>query len=127
MMDREHACLPFLLPSSEQATRGRTTLKSAIKTNCHGPRMAAMTPDNSCGIAPHGPDRGTVRKLDLAGKFEAEALIDRDVRVLAGLEIAGRSLRVRNGKLVAHDEAPKALALFRGIGADRLQVPMRFF
>src|SRR5580704_3958649 len=36
---------------------------------------------------PHRPERRAVRELDLARHLEAEALVDRDVGVLAGLQV----------------------------------------
>src|SRR5438445_2602760 len=49
----------------------------------------------SCGIAPHWPDGRAVGNRYLARNSKPEALVDRNVRVLAGFEIAGRIFRIR--------------------------------
>jgi len=53
-------------------------------------------------------------------QFEAEALIDRDVRVLAGFQIAGQMRFIHGGETIAHDDAAIAFALKFRIGADGL-------
>src|SRR6185437_8917266 len=74
---------------------------------------------------PHRPERRTVWDLDFTGHFKTKASVDGQVRVLAGFQIAGNPRRIGDRKLMAHDQAAEALALFAGIGADGLEIPVR--
>src|SRR5580704_16918351 len=76
-------------------------------------------------VAPHRPDGRAIRQGDLASHLEAEALVDRDVGFLAGLQIAGHRRGVGDGDVTADHHAAVALALLGRIGADRLQIVVR--
>jgi PAS domain S-box-containing protein len=87
---------------------------------------ADETPRRWARRSPHRPDCRPARHGQFAGDLETEALIDRDVARLAGLQIGGGAGRIDLGQSPADDHPAIALALLSRIGPDRLEIPVRF-
>ena len=78
-------------------------------------------------VAPHQPLRGPVALVrDLLAHLEAEVAVVGDVHVLRRLEVRAHALGVASLEHRPEHRAAEALALMGGIGAEKLEVVVRF-
>src|SRR3954453_6517642 len=77
-------------------------------------------------IAPHRPDRRRTLGADLALHLEPVATVERDVLLLARLEVRGNALLVAASEHRLNKSRTDALALVLRISAEYPEVPVRF-